>query len=566
MSFAHEKVSSPGPSLSGASADDGSEGTQSRAKPSLISQIDEDVFALIVAMLLQSGRIYGFQAILHLSLSCRRLRILSLPALFSRCSITNAGIVHTGGVPPLAIRPYVQHLTYYLAFYAAQFHASYAPQAGVDFAMPLRYLPFVRSVTFTGASSGVPWEALKLCLSFPQVRSITFTGSATFVCMPSFPKDAAASTSRLEELFYPTPLIPSVPFLIDSTTTYHGMCTLVTACLSTLVLGMNSTARSLVLPATTAPLREMAKVDWPALGSLTLKGSFPDDADHLTTESLPSMLRRMPALEHLVITAALFHYTTTRCCVLGRNLAPPDAGLNSLERLTIAYPDPNDVVFSIPLPRLTRLDLRDWPRHYDIVAHEYYSRAWRSPILSATEALFILRRLRAPGLAVLELVYFADEADDDLLALIAHAFPKLQYLQLHRYRRSSEEVVDHQYIARILSALKSVLVLRLNLDFPGDPGEYKPNVGNGSALKQWRRQLSTFGSEILDTLEPCPLLRCIALLYHGEPPSMWVWFYRSPQGARRAYDKAPNRRDTFAPQYPFAEKRGTGFMRVSRLS
>lgn len=35
MSFAHEKVSSPGPSLSGASADDGSEGTQSRAKPSL---------------------------------------------------------------------------------------------------------------------------------------------------------------------------------------------------------------------------------------------------------------------------------------------------------------------------------------------------------------------------------------------------------------------------------------------------------------------------------------------------------------------------------------------------
>ncbi|OJT02106.1 hypothetical protein TRAPUB_7439 [Trametes pubescens] len=188
----------------------------------------------------------------------------------------------------------------------------------------------------------------------------------------------------------------------------------------------------------------MAKVDWPTLGSFTLRGSFPNDADRLVTESLPSMFRRMPALEHLDITAALFHYTTTRCCVLSSNLALLNVGLNSLQSLTIAYPDPNDNIFSIPLPRLTRLELRDWPRHYDIVAHEYYSRAWRSPILSATEALSVLRRqVQAPQLTVLELVYFADEADDDLIAFIAHALSKLQHLQLHRYRRSSEEAVDH---------------------------------------------------------------------------------------------------------------------------
>lgn len=80
-------------------------------------QIDEDVFALIATMLLQSGQIYGYQALLHLSLSCRRLRILSLPALFSRCSITNAGIVKNGEVPPLAIRPHVRYerITYFLS-------------------------------------------------------------------------------------------------------------------------------------------------------------------------------------------------------------------------------------------------------------------------------------------------------------------------------------------------------------------------------------------------------------------------------------------------------------------
>ncbi len=311
------------------------------------------------------------------------------------------------------------------------------------FATPLRYLPFVRSVTFTGASTGVPWVALRTCLSFPQVKSITIKDSAVFVYLPPFPTDAASSFSRLEELFYPTPLIPGLPSKINPLTTYRAMRALETACLSTLVLGMNSTARSLVLPATTAPLREMAKVDWPTLQNLTLQGSFPADADRLTTDYLPAMFRRMPALERLVVTAALLRSTTTRCCVLGYISASPVASLNNLQSLTIAYPDPNDRVFATPLVNLTYLSLRDWPRHYDTVAHKYYSRTWRSPILTATEALYTLRRLQAPSLTALELVYCADEADDNLLVLITHAFPKLRHLQLHRYRRSSEEVVDH---------------------------------------------------------------------------------------------------------------------------
>lgn len=178
-----------------------------------------------------------------------------------------------------------------------------------NFATPLRYLPFVRSVTFTGALGGVPWKAFRICLNFPQVKSITI--KPTFVDLPPFPTDAASTFSRLEELFYPTPLIPTVPSKFQPLTTYRAMCTLETACLSTLVLGMNSTARSLVLPATTAPLREMAKADWPTLRSLTLQGSFPADANCLSTEHLPVMFRHMPALERLVVTAALLRFTTT---------------------------------------------------------------------------------------------------------------------------------------------------------------------------------------------------------------------------------------------------------------
>ncbi|OJT10629.1 hypothetical protein TRAPUB_12849 [Trametes pubescens] len=287
----------------------------------------------------------------------------------------------------------------------------------------------------------------------------------------------------------------------------------------------------------------MSKVDWPMLQTLTLEGFFPTDADHWPAELLLSMFCRMPALRRLVITAALTHYTATRCCMLGSKPCAVTA-LQRLRSITIAYPNPNDRVFSIPFPDLTHLALRDWPRHYDIVAHKYYNRTFRSPILSATEALSILRRLQAPVLATLELVYFADEADDDLLAFIANAFPKLQHLQLHRYRSSSDETVDHRRIARTLSAAQSLVSLRLNLDFQGDPGEHNPDLQvSRDVLKAWCSQLSTFGWEILSALELCASLKGVALLYRGELPGMWAWYSRSRQATQECvYDRAPERR------------------------
>lgn len=315
-------------------------------------------------------------------------------------------------------------------------------KTSTEFAAPLRYLPFVRSLTFSSAYDGMDWTGLKLCLSFPQVKSISFAESAMFLSVPPYPTDVASTSSSLEDLRYPGVLFPRLSPQIKRKTAFAEVLALERACLSTLALGMNSTARSLVLPMATAPLSDISTVDWPSLQAFTLEGVFLTNADHWSAELLLPMFCRMPALRRLVITAALTHYNATRCCVLGSKLSAVTA-LERLHSLTITYPDPDDRVFSIPLPDLTHLSLRDWPRHYDIITHKYYSREFRSPILSATEALSILRRLQTPALATLELVYCADEADDDLLAFIAHAFPKLRHLQLHRYRSSSEEIVDH---------------------------------------------------------------------------------------------------------------------------
>ncbi len=436
----------------------------------------------------------------------------------------------------------------------------------IEFGKALRYLPLVRSVAFTGAGMGIPWKALETCFSFPQVKAIEFTDSATFTLVSPFPTDAISACSGLEELSYPTPLTPRLHYLLERQTTLGEVCALERACLSPLVLGMNSAARSLVLPMKTAPLHDMAKIDWPALQSLTLGGSFRTDADLWNTECLPSLFRHTPNLRRLNITAGLPYPTSIRCSVLGCN-APPDVGLEGLRSLTIAYPDPNDAVYSTPFSGLVNLSLRDWPRHYDVVSHKYYRDFWRSPILSATEALSILRRLQAPGLASLELVYSADGADDDLLTFITRAYPKLRHLELHRYRQSSDETVDYvrvsiltarcicllpgcpqQRIARTVSEISTLVTLRLNLDFQDDPGEGNDTDVDYRVLKQWRSQLSTVGWAVVDMLsERCPLLDGVALLYRGQPPAMWIWCLRSRQATRCcAYDRSPENMHVFS--------------------
>lgn len=211
------------------------------------------------------------------------------------------------------------------------------------------------------------------------------------------------------------------------------------AFLSALLVGINSTARSLILPIKTTPLETMAAVEWPSLQNLFLGGSVTTDPS--LTQHMHDMLLRMPNLRHLSVAAALPNHTGFRCCLLAHNRSShfPSSGLPYLQSLVVTYPDPSDPLFSFPLPELTHLSLRDWPRHYTVI----FTSAWRSPILSASEALSILQRVHAPALLTLELVYSVDHADDDLLTFIPQHFPKLRHLQLHRYRKSSDETVDH---------------------------------------------------------------------------------------------------------------------------
>ncbi|KAI0634139.1 hypothetical protein C8Q77DRAFT_1055373 [Trametes polyzona] len=390
------------------------------------------------------------------SLCCRRLRRLCLPILFSRCALPNREAL---GVPPIAIRPYAYHvqlgdiLAPVSTVHARNppysesdvFHAHFVPPTGKDnLGIEVLYLPNLRSVSFGHTLNGVPWEALELLLHSPQITSMTFDDTATFTSVAPLPTDPHLTTSALQELIYPT-LLQTVRLrrLGGSLVTISDRRELEKECLPPLVLGMRETARSLTLPMETSPLREMSHLDWPKLRKLCLGGSFPLDADQWIPDTLPTLLHHMPELQALEFTAALPIRTTLLCTVLGRPWPAPFPVLHDLCSLTVAHPDPEDAIFSTELPSLTHLSLRDYPRHYDVRAEAYYHQRWRSLILSATRILGILRRMRPFGLTKLELVYSADESDDDLLDFVTGSLPQLRHLQLHRYRQAPNESVPY---------------------------------------------------------------------------------------------------------------------------
>ncbi|KAI0634129.1 hypothetical protein C8Q77DRAFT_730123 [Trametes polyzona] len=324
-------------------------------------------------------------------------------------------------------------------------------------------------------------------------------------------------TFTLEELSYPT--------FIQTVVVKQSMGHLVTmsdrrevemACLSPLVLGMRQTARALTLPMETSPLREMACLDWPEMRRLHLGGSFSRDADQWIPTTLPTLVRGVTKLQQLELTAALPIWTTILCPVLGRAPLTGSFELRDLRSLTIAYPDPEDAIFSTELPSLTRLSLRDYPRHYDVRAEPYYYE----------RILSMLRRMRPYGLTELELVYSADESDNDLLDFVTDRLPMLRHLELHRYRQTPDDTVQYRAIVCKLSTISTLVTLRLNLDFEDDPGPYTCNT-DALATSRYSPKLDELGWEILDLFDPCPLLERVALVSHGaQPPSIWRVFHR----------------------------------------
>ncbi|KAI0719811.1 hypothetical protein C8T65DRAFT_635241 [Cerioporus squamosus] len=478
----------------------------------LLSDLAEDVLRAIISHLLLH-RNKGDLA--NLASISRRMRSVCAPILFSRCVTTCSG---WEGIPPESIRPFVQHL-----IYIGRLVADYQDTFGLE----LPYLPHLRAVTFRGRNlCGMPWTAFKRCLSLPNITSITMEPTTSFIGIyPSPAHEIGSLPIALTSFCYnpniwrvldkdPSGAFPHAdeskspkianPYATES----HS--------LSPLILRIHETLQSLTLPIEIAPLDRMADLPWPQLRELSLSGQFPCNAS--------------PSLLHDFITAvprlATLSVQLARKSPQGRlsPLGPTSSHGQSLalSSLTLAYPDPNDAIFSIDSTLLKQLSLRDYPRYYYHLGFSDVARCWSAPILSSTECLSVLRRMEMPNLHALELVYETDGDDDALLRHVSSSFPCLTHLELHRYRKDRKQIVPHVHVARMLASAPCLRTVHLNLDFHDNVKLYCENMTERS---RYQRVNDARGWELADIFEACPSLEYVALLTHGLDCSFWLQFH-----------------------------------------
>ena len=367
------------------------------------------------------------------------------------------------------------------------------------------YLPYLTSISLEELRGRIPWAVLKACLVLPHLTSLSVHHGLYGLRVPLFPRDDVSATpislkrfsyaiTMWREKFNSYEYVNGGLSLKDMRQDYNFE----RECLSGIVSKLNATATSLALPIESAPILAMAELSWPHLRELALHGRF-IDFEHAA--SLQHLLPSLSSLRKLSILAGRFPRRPLRYPILPVSSIPPSASLQrttslptpeslntspihglavssptgmrdhpalseresspisllpELRSLEIAYPDPEDGIFSLSLPNLTPLSLRDQPRVYHRLTADGLpivdgpqDGSWPAPLPSYDECLSIFRRMDLTRLTSLELVYMAHQPgeDDDLLSYIVESLPSLEQLELHRYRGIKSQMrrtrVDH---------------------------------------------------------------------------------------------------------------------------
>ncbi|KAI0752658.1 hypothetical protein C8Q80DRAFT_1267176 [Daedaleopsis nitida] len=385
------------------------------SKPTVsgLENIDEDVFRLIACQL---TRVQG--SLGELSSTIKILRRMAMPLLFSRCITWYEG---RSELPPVAIRPFVRHLTYKSQIDAERFEETFGKE--------LPCLPALCSIAFDGPGVGVPWCALKRCLSLPFLTALAFEKGTNFGWTDPYPAEELAEIPiNLKSLSHNaspwrllTHILMNNPLITGPVMQPEEEFAAESRCLSSLVCRLPLTVEYLKLSVETAPLAQMCTMPWPCLRELHLYGYV---IEHT----------KRPFLRDFLCLAPCLH-----------TLSDPLA----IKALKMTYPDPQDaILIAASGPHLTSLSLRDYPRFYLHRMCPPIRARWDAPILSSVDCLGILQRMDIPNLHTLELVYQTDGDDDDeLLQYVATAYASLSHLEIHRYRRDRAQSVPYVCIS-----------------------------------------------------------------------------------------------------------------------
>ena len=363
-------------------------------------------------------------------------------------------------------------------------------QDGAYFEDLLNHLTSLQSVAVKDTSGHIPWRIWKACCSRPCIKSLSYDAGQHDLSISSFPSDEVKATPlALQTFSYTTTMWREwfndsefVQYAERKSTSMRPVFEFEKECLSAILLRMNETAISLMLPLESTPILAMAEHSWPNLKELKLHGRFLDDAQATHVRHLLPLLS---SLDHLSILAARtvklgrppFISSSASPCPLDGQLRTsalqvvppsnaPKALLPHLRVLEVAFPDPLDGLFSIPMPMLYRLALRDHPRTYHLcagfrgIANGPMEKPWSDPLPLAYEVLAILRRMEPlPLLTSLDIAYVVKRADSDheLLSYVVDVFPRLEHLEIHRYRCNGRELT--RYVRLRIQAMYCIIGL-----------------------------------------------------------------------------------------------------------
>ena len=297
-------------------------------------------------------------------------------------------------------------------------------------------MPKLQTITISNTGGGVPWEAINAVIQVPQLRSLRISGLLDH--RPTLPPETEQSL-RLPVSSLATIDYPSNGFRRVSATEIK---------LVSVLLRQVATQRSLEtlsVPSECAPPDYFGMAEFPRLRELSLIGRRQMVVPRAEQTPYISILANMPRLRKLALTFP------QPIDLPRQQIWPAGAGVSKfpcpdLEDLSVSYPHPDDEFYAHLPSTLRHLTLRCWPRHYlHLLEHdrtEMKKFGWYSPILSSSEMLRILRRCPSHGLHRLEVEFEEDESGRDLFSYIGKAFPQLQYLFIHRYRRAGVDVTS----------------------------------------------------------------------------------------------------------------------------
>ncbi|KAI0329944.1 hypothetical protein GY45DRAFT_1354240 [Cubamyces sp. BRFM 1775] len=411
-----------------------------------LDYLNEDVFLRIYAFLPVKG------GLKPLSLSCKSIRESCKPVLFSHSRVKSEKLTSEHFIRP-SLRPFVQILTFEgewgdLAYPLPRFTPAQLAQAMLE-------MPMLTRVIIKGNhGNGVPWPYLDAILTLPHLRAFETPttlhhyekGGAT----PDTLSSPAAPLTSYQQVLYDYRQAPR-----------HHIGDLEPVSCLVRQAQVQQSLKRLVIPMESTPFADFVTSEWPRLLVLSLRGE--------KTQVMPPYLRyfgRMPALRELTLYVAHSH-------LAGRGVFCP-AGWTGpfpwpeLRTWTVSFPDPDDPIYSYIPSSLRSFALRCWPRHY--VQFEWPDRSyigalgWHSPILTASEMLRLVARCRSPHLRELDIEYVEDSSEVDLLHQIPLAFPNLDRLMIHRYRRRGADYIPIREIGEALALLSRLEVLYLHLD------------------------------------------------------------------------------------------------------